>query len=165
MTTSKVIAMFVCLSPFAIGFGAASYASDANDENGKSESVTESKSTDTDGRLVLTESEVAFLNCSLKCEEDSKDGSLFQCLDRCQKDTRIPPQNITKVLSISVGSGVTEGECSDELGKASFVCPGTAGCCCEGYFDCKDMEAMVIGCEVTECSKKPGGREICLCRR
>ena len=161
---SRTFVQCAYLILITIGISAASCADEPKDDTSKIEGVANSESTDKDENIPLVKSEIAFLNCSLECKSEKENGSLFQCLDDCQKNTRISPQNINKVMSLTVGAGVTEDECTKELGKADFVCPeGASACCCEGFFDCQYMEKIVRGCTVTECGTIGSEREICLC--
>lgn len=162
---NKVFAQCTYLILIAVGIGAVSFADEPNDEKSETEKATDSNRNYIEPEKTLAKSEIAFLNCSLKCQSGAIDGSLFQCLDDCQKDTRIPPKNISNIMSISVGTGVTEDECVTELGRSGFVCPVfSVGCRCEGFFDCVHMALVVKGCKINDCNTDPNGREICFCK-
>lgn len=119
-----------------------------------------------DEQRELSDQEVSFLNCALECRSDK--AKLFSCLGNCQNSTGIPANSISNIMYMGIGNGVTETECRDHLGsivKTGFVCPEfSTGCCCEGFFDCKNMEDKVVDCKVTTCTKDIAtGREICSC--
>ena len=109
----------------------------------------------------LSAEEVDFLKCSTQCASAiSGEESIFQCLEACRKDNHISPENLSEFMSIGVGIGVTEDEC---LATTNFVCPlFEKKCCCEGFFDCKQMEQIVKGCDIKSCTAQDG-REICTC--
>ena len=163
---NKVFAQCIYLILIAVGIGAVSFADEPNDEKSKTEKVTDSNRNYIEPEKTLAKSEIAFLNCSLKCRSDADDETLFQCLDDCQNDSQIPPENISKIMSLSVGNNVTEEECEKILADQNrFVCPILSdGCCCEGVLDCVHMALIVKGCTIETCDEQDDGRNICSCK-
>lgn len=142
-----------------------SLAQEAEEGSSNAGDATESTTIEYESPVELTTPEVSFLNCSLECGLRNEPGELFQCLGNCQRTSRIPPDSLAKVMSMSLGSpGVTEEECR-EIVDNNFVCPMfSKGCCCEGFFDCENMQQVVIGCKITTCVKDlTTNREICKC--